>query len=171
MKEDVVIALEKSSDFSDQDCLAYQAMRNEEYPTILEPATLEHSEKWLRNPTRPSKYVTIRDKSDNPPSLVGVLLFADHYDYPGCTWFSMVIKRDFQRRGLGRKLLEIVKSYSDELRAFCVEHNNYVKADGSVYPSPLDFYKKHGFFVGKNILKTESGLECVEIVWKKKEVL
>ena len=167
MDSSIIIQLEMSTDFTKEDCKDFQIMRNEEYPTVLKPTTFEHAEKWLKNPNRPNRYITVRDSRTNPPSLVGILVFSEHADYPDSTWFSMVIKREDQRKGIGKKLLDLAKVYSNELRAFSVEHDNYVKKDGSTYFAPLDFYTKYDFFVGEKTLMTERGLECVEIIWKK----
>jgi ribosomal protein S18 acetylase RimI-like enzyme len=168
MDSSIVINLETSADFTDEDCTSLQLIRNEEYPTVLEQTTFEKSKKWLKNPDRASKYITARNTSIKSHPLVGILTFSEHIDFPDCTWFSMVIRRDYQRQGIGKKMLNLVKSLSNELRAYAVEHNNYVKKDGTTYLSPLGFYKMNGFVKGEKILKTESGLECVEIIWRKK---
>ncbi len=167
MDSSIIISIESSNDFSDEDCISLQLMRNKEYPTVLEPTTFERTEKWLKYPDRRTQYITARDVKFKLPELIGILTFAEHIEHPRSLWFSMVIKREYQRQGIGKKMLDIAKTHTDELRAFCVEHDKYVKEDGSTYFAPLDFYKKNGFIVGDKTLKTEIGLECVEIIWRK----
>ena len=61
----------------------------------------------------------------------------------------MIIKREYQRQGIGKKMIDLVKTFSDELRIFCVEHDNYVKKDGSIYHALLNFYVKNGLLLEK----------------------
>jgi len=79
-------------------------------------------------------------------------------------WFAMIVSRDLQGKGWGRKFLEEAQKKHSILNGWAVDHNEYQKVDGSPYPSPLGFYSKLGF--RKTKLKLgEGNLSVVHIVW------
>ena len=79
-------------------------------------------------------------------------------------WFAMLLDRDIQGMGLGRKLLQKAQFEEPLLNGWAVDHPHYLRADGSAYPSPIDFYQKLGFKKsGKRF--DENGLSLAHILW------
>ena len=56
-----------------------------------------------------------------------------------------------QKRGLGTKLLELLKEKENILNGWVIDHANYIKQNGEPYPSPLEFYIKNDFNVHSDI--------------------
>lgn len=70
-----------------------------------------------------------------------------------------------QRSGIGTRLLEKLKDQEKEVFAWIITRNDYLKADGSVYPSPERFYRKAGFQVASQEVN-DGKLSTVKIHWK-----
>ncbi len=82
-------------------------------------------------------------------------------------WIAIVLDKSIQFQGYGSKLLDKVKAESDEINAWVVDHDNYKKADGSTYPSPLNFYIKNGFRVVPEERLDKTKITAVKIQWQK----
>lgn len=80
-------------------------------------------------------------------------------------WFALLVDPDFQRHGLGETLLSQAKSEEPRLCGWIVEHDNYLKVDGTPYFSPKAFYLKNGFTVTEETLVTDL-LTTTKIVWE-----
>ena len=59
-KEELGAACGNLSDFSEEDCITYQAMRNEEYPALLKINTLDDAKIWLKAEDTSNIYFTAR---------------------------------------------------------------------------------------------------------------
>lgn len=128
--------------------------------------------------TRDIKYETFKNflkKSDDlkiitatsEEKLLGWLMvsFADRL---GIYHFNMVVHRDFQRTGIGGKLLINAKLHYKELYGVVVPVNRYKRRDGTQYRSPLDFYLKNGFTTtGKKFVEYRD-VTMLEIKWSNK---
>lgn len=79
--------------------------------------------------------------------------------------FAMIVSRQAQGRGIGRKLINQAQTLHSNLNGWVVKTNGLLRADGSGYPNPKDFYLKCGFTVLEDqIWKTEA-FETVKIHW------
>jgi len=54
--------------------------------------------------------------------------------------FSIIVHPGYKGQGLGRQLIEHLRADHDEIYGWVIDHNEDLKADGSTYYSPLDFY-------------------------------
>lgn len=79
-------------------------------------------------------------------------------------WFAMIIGRQHQKQGLGKSLLNQMKHDCDLLNAWAVDQDIYPREDGSIYPSPLDFYFKNDFHIAKGKLG-DGPLSLVHLIW------
>ena len=59
------------------------------------------------------------------------------------------------------------KELYDNLHEWCTPADGYEREDGSIYPSPITFYQKHGFEKIKEEVNYKEGLNLVEIAWRK----
>ncbi len=99
--------------------------------------------------------------------LIGWLMvsFADKL---GIYHFNMLVHRDFQRTGIGSKLLLNAKEHFNELYGVVVPVNRYKRRDGTQYRSPLEFYLRNGFqLTGKKFIGYKD-VTMVEIKWSNK---
>lgn len=82
-------------------------------------------------------------------------------------WFSIIINKNHQKRGIGRMLLNKAKEGYIVLNGWVVDKDSYLKQDGSPYSSPLGFYQKNGFEVLPEIRLSNEKLSAVKIRWTK----
>lgn len=123
---------------------------NRVYPTNVHYDSMMDFEAYLDKMGRPSHYLSLDDQG----SIIGWLVAFDRDDE---RWFAMIIRDKAQGRGFGSSLLNEAKNDHKELVGWVVDHENYIKANGSAYPSPINFYLKFGFqilderFPGKHL--------------------
>jgi len=83
-------------------------------------------------------------------------------------WFSIILDTEFQRKGIGQKLLDIAKNECRTLHGWVVDHDKCMKSDGTPYISPIPFYIKNGFKVLNGIRINTEKLNAVKIRWVSK---
>ena len=81
----------------------------------------------------------------------------------GERWFVMIIERELQGRGYGRKLLSMGLEEQEELNGWVVGSSTYEKADGTIYMSPLPFYIKQGVRVYPDITFETKEIRSIKI--------
>lgn len=73
---------------------------------------------------------------------------------------------NYQKRGLGKAILDRAKLNNDKLSAWVVDSNSFNKSDEGQYRSPLNFYLKNGF--RKEPIRWDSEkIKPVKISWHK----
>ncbi len=83
----------------------------------------------------------------------------------GTRHFMMLVRRDYQHRGVGTQLLTCAKADETALHGWAIDHANDRKSDGTPYRSPLDFYRKNGFVVHPDVRRDADTLFTVKISW------
>ena len=79
--------------------------------------------------------------------------------------FAMIVSRKAQGRGLGKTLINQAQTHHSNLNGWVVKTKGLLRADGSGYPNPKDFYLKCGFTILEDqIWKTEA-FESMMIRW------
>jgi RimJ/RimL family protein N-acetyltransferase len=63
------------------------------------------------------------------------------------TRFSIIVAQEHQGKGFGSALLKRLSLDLGEFYGWVIDHNNDVKANGTYYQSPLNFYIQNGFEV------------------------
>jgi GNAT superfamily N-acetyltransferase len=132
---------------------------NREYPRQL-AVTAETFDEFLDFSTGHTHYMIIDDVNE----IVG---WAFTFDRDGDKWFSIIINSLFQHIGLGRMLLNLIKSNEKRLNGWVIDHPHDVKQNGEPYLSPLKFYLKNGFTVRPDIRYEEEKISSVKIEWRK----
>lgn len=80
--------------------------------------------------------------------------------------FLIMLRSKAQGKGYGALLLNALKANENALFGWVVDHDSYLKADGTVYASPIRFYEKNGFTIN-NHLRLETGiLSAVGVSWQ-----
>lgn len=81
--------------------------------------------------------------------------------------FAMIVSRQAQGKGLGKALLKEAQTRLNILNGWVVKTKGLLKADGSAYSNPKEFYLKCGFKVIEDqVWKTEA-FETVKVKWNK----
>ena len=133
---------------------------NAEYPEHLNYKTLLDFENYLRNLTNQS-HILILNENKNVEGWYFDFLREEK------RWFALLLNSKIQGKGIGTKVLNLVKTKEFELNGWVIDHNTDKKQNGDFYISPLPFYIKHGF---KQYHKTRlefEKLSAVKIKWKK----
>ncbi len=167
MDERIAYSVEDYTNIDEEDCTVYQNMFNSEYPTILDRVTIEYAKRRLLNIDDKIKIITARNITSEGSKLVGLMIIRQSKKEKLVPWFSMVIQRGFQQKGIGTVLVNKAKQLYDKLHGWCTPKDGYTREDGSIYPSPLGFYQKHDFKIRKEKVDYKEGLDLVEIVWRK----
>ena len=133
---------------------------NNEYPEKLNYRNLADFENYLKNLSIQSHIIMV-DKDQNIKGW--------YFDFirENEKWFAIILDSKFQGKGLGKKMLNLVKEKESELNGWVIDHSNDKKQNGEIYESPLSFYLKNGFeILMKNRLENEK-IYAVKIKWKK----
>ncbi|MBL4676400.1 MAG: GNAT family N-acetyltransferase [Mucilaginibacter sp.] len=80
--------------------------------------------------------------------------------------FFIMLKSKVHGKGYGTLLLNALKAKESMLFGWAVDHNRDLKADGTPYPSPIEFYLKNGFKINSELRLETNILSAVNIVWK-----
>ena len=96
-----------------------------------------------------------------------IMGWAFTFDRDADRWFSMIIDSEFQRQGLGRIMLNLLKENEDRLNGWVIDHSNDFKQNGEPYLSPLSFYTRNGFVAIPEIRFENEKISAIKIEWRK----
>lgn len=136
------------------------ALWDQEYPAQLKFARAEAFDMYLQGINKPLHILCI----DNEHKLLG---WAVLFERDSETWFAVIVGHTKQKQGIGTRLLNVLKEKATPLNGWVIDHERYLKDDGTIYRSPMRFYLKNGFNVFKaKRLETEK-LSAVKMSWIK----
>lgn len=138
--------------------IAVLALWNQEYPENLNYSMADF-EKYLHALTNIKHYLL-----SAYDGIVAGWAFTFNRDEQ--KWFAIILDQSKQMQGYGTHILNKLKETEPELNGWVIDHNNYLKANGEPYKSPLGFYIKNKFEVTSTRLETEK-LSAVKIIWRK----
>ncbi len=130
---------------------------NSEYPTGISYNDLGEFENYLEG-LADKVHVLMLDEQHKVKGWLA------HFNRASERWFAMILDPTLQGLGYGSKLLALAKNVNPVLNGWVVDHNDYKKADGSPYTSPLEFYTKNGFRLKEDRLEIKN-LSTVKIQW------
>jgi hypothetical protein len=134
---------------------------NEEYPIQLNYKKLEDFENYLENLNNCTHYFIFDSKKN-------IKAWAFKFERENKKWFAIIIAKEFQGTGLGKSLLEKIKTNETELLGWAIDHSNDVKKNGEKYISPVDFYTKCDFSITNERLQLNL-ISAIQIKWRKQE--
>lgn len=102
---------------------------------------------------------------DSKNNILGWII---DFDRENEHWLAMLVDSGHQRKGIGSLLLDSTKQRNEELNAWVIDHDNYIKEDGSKYNSPLEFYTKNQFILLPGIRLEMDFLTAAKIRWRKR---
>ncbi|HAD97751.1 MAG TPA: hypothetical protein DCG19_10120 [Cryomorphaceae bacterium] len=149
--------LVKKSFLNLQDKLDIRAIWNSEYPHSVRFTEIEGLEKYLAGLSDITHYLVYSDK--------GVAGWLPVFTREGERWFALLVRSDFQRKGLGKQLLDHARKSERVLNGWVVDKAGFVKSNGQEYRSPLSFYLNNGFDVIPEVRLETEQLSFVKIRW------
>ena len=96
---------------------------NNEYPASIVHATMEAFESYLDSRSETQHYLLYNESK----TLVG---WAFTYSCDEENWFGLIIHSDFQHKGYGKILIELLKQNNPALSGWVIDHDNSIKANG-----------------------------------------
>jgi len=131
---------------------------NREYPRQL-MMSQDEFDTYLEKLQAPNHFLVLDDVNE----VVG---WACTFDRDEDRWFLILINSLYQRLGIGRMVLRLLKEKETRLNGWVIDHPHDVKQNGEAYESPLRFYVKNGFDVMPEIRYTNDKIAAVKIEWK-----
>ena len=133
---------------------------NSEYPQNLNYGNLQAMEDYLTQ-LEDQNHLLILDEQDHIQGW--------YFDFirEGERWFIIILDAQAQGRKLGSRLMELAKQEHHELNGWVVATNDYYKANGQPYQSPVGFYRKHGFSILPDVKLETDKISVIKITWSK----
>ena len=134
-------------------------MWNAEYPLSLAHSGPASFDEYL-NGLGDKRHFLLIDESGK------IFGWAMIFDRENAKWFAIIVDGKFHGKGFGAKLLEELKAAEKTFFGWVIDTEDYRKANGQKYRSPLGFYKNIGFIVHENEKLVKQNIAGVMIEWK-----
>lgn len=157
-KREITITQTTSLTLSQKEAIL--SLWNHEYPGHLQYKDLSGLQNYLDSLIEPLHY-TISDKNQQ------IKAWLVTFTREGARWFAMIVDGSLHGKGIGTQLLNAAKAHETELNGWATDHNRDLKADGTPYPSPIEFYRKNDFEVLTDVRLEKGSLSTVKIKWGK----
>lgn len=131
---------------------------NAEYPAVIQLPALEDLDRYLAQ-QMPKYHLFL---ADDQGAVMGWLFLFEREEE---TWFAMILDRAVQGQGHGTSLLKEAGRLIAIMNGWAIDTDEYFKADGSPYRSPLNFYRRTGFVVLENRLTQP--FSAVKVRWER----
>ncbi len=82
-------------------------------------------------------------------------------------WFLAILDSSIQGRKYGTKIIELAKEINEELNGWVIYSDNFIKANGEVYNTPLQFYKKNGFNILYQTKLKSHKISAIKVQWSR----
>lgn len=152
--------IEKSTSLSNSQKGTVIQIWNSEYPVQLMYQSLNDFDKYLDELIDQHHYLLISEATKTPGWAMTFMRDNER-------WFAIIVSGKEQKKGLGKLLLDALKEDHDELNGWVIDHNKYVKEDGSIYHSPTSFYTKNGFRLKPDSSIDNDKISAVKVCWTK----
>lgn len=133
---------------------------NKEYPKNLGYTCLAEFDNYLDH-LEEKYHVLVKDKDEKIVGWYANFIRNDEI------WFAMILDSSIHGKGIGSKLLEMAKKRNLQLNGWVIDHKLNLKANGSIYRSPLEFYMKNEFQLYPEVRLELPLISAVKISWSK----
>lgn len=130
---------------------------NAEYPASLQFQTIADFDEYLARVDEKTHFLSV-----DPGGKIAAWLMS--FARENAKWFAIIVDRDAQGLGLGKRLINEVCSCENEIYGWVIATDEYRRSDGETYRSPLNFYEKLGFSVVPGETLMTQGISGVKIV-------
>lgn len=147
-----------TSHLNAEECIALKELWNTEYPSCIQHKTITDFNAYLN---------TLQNVHHTLVKVNGEVLgwYAD-FIRDNERWFLMLLNTKIQGKGIGKSLIKTASKNHKILNGWVVTDNNYPKHDGTLYKSPLGFYKKLGGIAFEEITLNSAVLKAIKIQLK-----
>jgi GNAT superfamily N-acetyltransferase len=146
-------------EFTDSELAALYQLWNQEYPQSIA----------YHNCQELIHYLSLLNNLNHVLILKEEKVVGWYWDFmrDGNQNFAMILGRNFQGLGIGTACLNRAKTKHSQLFGWVVDRDEFKRADGSTYPSPVAFYVKNGFEILADKRFESEKLSTVQILWEK----
>ncbi len=81
-------------------------------------------------------------------------------------WFAVILDEKLHGKGKGTEILNLIKDNETNLNGWVIDKEIFLKQNGEIYRSPLNFYTKNSFKVCQGIRVDNEKLSAVKISWE-----
>lgn len=133
---------------------------NSEYPQNLNYENLQALEEFLAKLEDQHHTLLLDDQNH---------IRGWYFDFirEGERWFIIILDAKAQGKKLGSQMIELAKQNRTELNGWAVSTDDYQKANGQPYKSPLDFYRNQGFEILHNTKLETDKIRVTKIYWSR----
>jgi GNAT superfamily N-acetyltransferase len=132
---------------------------NLEYPQHIGHADRASLDRYLDSLSKAQHFLL----DDEARPLIGWLAVFERQQAP---WFALIINSQYQGQGCGTHLLALAKAQYPELKGWVIDHDEYHKANGQPYLSPIGFYEKNGFVILREVRADSPTLSTIQVQWR-----
>lgn len=132
---------------------------NEEYPESLSYSEIEEFEIYLKN-LQDKRYFLLTENGQL--KSVAVQFVREEQN-----WFLIIVGKENQKQGIGKQMLDRLKSGNDSLIGWVIDKEGYKNRLGEDYNSPLNFYLKSEFRVISDTRLESEKISAVRIEWER----
>jgi GNAT superfamily N-acetyltransferase len=116
----------------------------------------------LLNDVQNFQHYLLEDENKN------ILAWAVYFEKDGEIRFSIIVDELYQGKGLGKLLIQQLKTDLDEFYGWVIDRDGDLKSNEQPYQSPLGFYPKLGFEILEDQRIDSEMLQAVKIHWNEK---
>jgi len=132
---------------------------NNEYPEKLRYDKIEDFNEYLNKLDAKTHFLLI----DEQEIIVG---WSATFLRDNERWFAIILNSDIHGKNYGTSMLNEIKRHENKLAGWVIDKEGALRADGSKYKSPLQFYIKNGFNVlARDRIESER-ISAVKILWQ-----
>lgn len=147
-----------TTNLSNQQKQAALNIWNTEYPVRLLMPGMDNFDAFI-NPLINQKHYLLINETDE---IIG---WAATFSIEHVRCFFIMLSGSVHGKGYGTLLLNELKKDGTQLFGWAIDHDTDIKANGELYPSPINFYRKNGFTINEDLRLENDQLSAVNILW------
>jgi len=141
-------------------CQQILQLWNNNYPSALAFSDVSGLKNYLDG-LADCKYSLMVDET------IGIVGWSALFERDQAWWFAVIVDGRKQGVGIGTSMLEDLKLKSDLLNGWVIDHDDYLKLDGTKYASPIQFYLKNGFKAVTEERLENNEISAVKVIWSR----
>jgi GNAT superfamily N-acetyltransferase len=131
---------------------------NTVYPAQLVFSTPDQFDSYLNGLAQKTHHIATKPTGE-------MLAWAMTFEREKETWFALIVGDKYQRKGIGKLMLQKIFASGTELNGWVTDQNIYCRTDGAIYESPLLFYLQNGFKIMPECRYETALLSAVKVKW------
>jgi hypothetical protein len=149
----------EKKELSTEEKIQISEIWNEEYPTTLSFTSQSGFDEYLNSLSNPYHYILQNENNE-------IKGWACKFERENEKWFAIILNKNAQGKGFGKKFMNAIKHDENRLCGWVIDKENFLKKNGDMYKSPLNFYINNSFNLNPDIRIDNEKLSAVKITWR-----